>query len=98
MLVAIVNARDRMDVVTIFGVIACGRLEMATLGHIDGAAPVGSLMIQRAGTGIKLVPIIPFLPAGDDIDHPGNGIRAIDGGSRPTDILDTLHRVHRDLV
>ena len=43
------------------------------------------------GSGRKRSLGTPLTPAGDDIDHAGHGVRAVKGGSRPSDDFDALH-------
>lgn len=50
------------------------------------------------GTDIELVLIGPLVGTGNDVDHPADGVRAVDGGSWAADILDPLYLIEWQVV
>ena len=96
--VAIIDARNRVSIVAIL-LLQSGRpLELAGGADGRGAAPIQLPFVVRTGTGIQLVCPGADLGAGDDVDHAADGIGTIDGGPRPTDVLNPFDLIERQIV
>ncbi len=96
--VTIVDAGQGMYVVTLFIIKTTSHLELTRLTYLAGTTESGLSLLMGTGTNIELVLICPLVGTGNDVDHPADGIRTINGGAWATNVFNALHLIERQVI
>ena len=96
--IPIVDAGQGVYVVTPFIIKTASHLELTRLTDLAGTTESGLTLLMGTSTDIELVLICPLVGTGNDVDHPADGIRTINGGAWATNVFNALHLIERQVI